>query len=654
MRKLVLSALALAFASSAAQAQTLFTYGGKPVSKQEFLRIYEKNNVNKKSDFSEAALKDYLNLYSLFKMKVSEAERLKIDTVPSIAAELDNYRHQLAKNYLADKEVTNRLVDEAYKRMKEEVHVKHILVSCLPSALPKDTAIAYAKIDSIYKAIISGKADFSKMATEFSDDRGTRELGGDIGYMTGLQTVYSFENAVYNTPVGKVSKPFRTQFGYHIVKILDRRPTRGEVEVQHILLATPKSKGELEVDRARIKADSVELLIKQGVPFDTLVHRYSEDKLSIANNGKLPAFGAGRMVPAFENAAFALKNIGDVSAPVKTDYGYHIIKLLKKIPLQSFEEIQPSLKRKIDNDSRSQVAQTEFMNKIKKAHNFKENPDALLGVIEKVKALPDTGAEANILHAAEYKFMTQPLFELDGHKYLQNDFLSYAENLTHGRLNGPKEAVTRDIYKMYVDKVVTDFEEYSLAERNQDFKNLLDEYRDGIMIFELMDRNVWSKATKDSVGLKAFYQSHLNHYQWDPGFTGSVYRFKDEATAKKGVAILKQGKKVEDLNKALNIDQVPDAFSVQKGHFEFDRFKEVAASDIVAGKPSNATKNSDGTYTVVLADKIFNQPSQKTLDEARGYVSAEYQDTLEKDWSAKLRAKYPLKVDEKVFQSMLK
>lgn len=654
MRKLVLSALAFAFAVASSQAQTLFTYGSKPVSKQEFLRIYEKNNINKKSDFSEPALREYLNLYSLFKMKVNEAEILQLDTVHSIAAELDNYRHQLAKNYLTDKEVSNKLVDEAYNRMKEEVHVEHILISCLPSAVPADTAIAYAKIDSIYKAITSGKADFAKMAQEYSDDRGTRALGGDIGYMTALQTVYPFENAVFNTPVGKISKPFRTQFGYHILKVLDRRPTRGEVQVAHILIATTKSNNGLVQDHAKAKADSVEMLLKQGVPFDTLVKRFSEDRLSIANNGVLAPFGAGRMVPAFENAAFALKNVGDVSAPVHTDYGYHIIKLLKKIPLQSFDSLLPSLKRRIDNDSRSQIAQTEFMNKIKKANGFKEYPAALDEVIEKMKAIPDSGAKANILRASDFSRMSKPMFELGGHKYLQSDFFSYAENLTHGRLNGPREAVTRDIYKMYVENTVTDFEEHTLADRNQDFRNLMEEYRDGIMIFELMDRNVWGKATKDSVGLKAFYESHKDHYQWEPGFTGDVYRFKDKATMTKGLALLQKGKKEEDLNKELNIEQVPDAFSVQKGHYEFSRFKEVPQSDIVVGKPSNAVHNVDGTYTVVVADKVFTQPSQKSLDEARGYVSAEYQDELEKTWSAALRAKYPMKVDEKVFQGMVK
>ncbi|MEO6833410.1 MAG: peptidylprolyl isomerase, partial [Chitinophagaceae bacterium] len=465
---------------------------------------------------------------------------------------------------------------------------------------------------------------------------------------------YPFENAVYNTPVGKVSKPFRTQFGYHIIKVIDRRPTRGEVQVAHILIATPKSKGDLIYNDAKKKADSVELLLKQGVPFDSLVHRFSDDKLSVANNGVLAPFGAGRMVPSFENAAFALKKVGDVSAPIQTEYGYHIIKLLKKIPLQSFDSLLPMLKRRIDNDSRSQIAQTEFMNKIKKAHGFKEFPAALDEVITKIKALPDTGAEANVLRASDFRRMSQPMFELDGHKYLQSDFFSYAENLTHGRLNGPREAVTRDIYKMYVDKTVTDFEEHSLADKNPDFKNLMEEYRDGIMIFELMDRNVWGKATKDSVGLKAFYEAHKDHYQWEPGFTGDVYRFKDNATMTKGLALLQKGKKEEDLNKELNIEQVPDAFSVQKGHYEFSRFKEVPQSDIVAGKPSRAVHNVDGTYTVVVADKVYTQPSQKSLDEARGYVSAEYQDELEKTWSAQLRAKYPVKLDEKVFKSMVK
>ncbi len=655
MRKLVLSCLATGLTALSSNAQTLFTYGGTPVSKQEFLRVYQKNSINKKTDFSEPALREYLDLYSLFKMKVREADAMQLDTMLSISSELDNYRHQLARTYLTDKEVSNRLIQEAYERMKQEVHVTHILISCSPSAPPADTAAAYAKIDSLYKAVTTGKAAFGKLAAQFSDDRGTRETEGDIGYITALQTLYPFENAAYNTPVGKVSAPFRTQFGYHILKVLEKRPARGELRVAHILLATPKSKGEEAVKAARLRADTVEMLLQKGVPFDTLVARYSEDKLSIADHGVLPVFGAGRMVPAFENAAFALKKPGDVSPPVKTDYGYHIIRLISRAPLKPFDSLQDRIKQRMENDSRATIARDQFMAKIKQQHGFKEYPAAMGQLITRVSAIPDTGASANTFRAADFKRMNEPVFELGGHPYLQSDLMSFAETLTRGRLTGPKAAMMGDIYKLYVDRTVNDYEEHHLAENNTDFRSLMEEYRSGIMIFELMDRNVWGKASRDTVGLKAFYNQHQSKYQWEPGFTGAVYHFKDEDALKRGMPLLQKGApKDEELTKILNTESTPDALSLQRGHYEFSRFKEVPQSAIVKGKPSEAVRNADGSYTVVLADNVYTQPTQKTLDEARGYAVAEYQDALEKNWNAQLRAKYPVKLDESVFRSMIK
>lgn len=656
MRKLVLTCLTTGITILSIHAQTLFTYGGMPVSKQEFLRVYQKNSINKKTDFSEPALREYLNLYSLFKMKVHEAEGMKLDTVQSIAAELDNYRHQLSKTYLTDKEVTAKLVNEAYNRMKEEVHVAHILISCPQTANGADTARAYAKIDSIYQAITKGKADFGKMAGQFSDDRGTRENGGDIGYLTSLQTIYPFENAVYGTPIGKVSAPFRTQFGYHIVKVLDKRPARGEVQVAHILIATPKSRGEEGIAAARHRADSLEILLRKGVPFDTLVAHFSEDKLSVADHGVLQPFGAGRMVPAFENAAFALKKPGDISAPVQTEYGFHIIRFIGRTPLKPFDSLKDNINRRIENDGRAQVARDQFMAKIKQQHGFKEYPGALKAVTDRMAALPDTGAHANTFSAADFSRMNAPLFELGGNKYLQSDFVNFAESLTRGRLNGPKTAVVNDIYKLYVERTVNDFEEHHLAETNTDFRNLMEEYRNGIMLFDLMDRNVWGKASRDTVGLKNYYARNPNKWQWEPGFTGAVYHFKNEASMKKGLAILTKNNaaKDEDLYKAINAEGSPDALNIQHSHFEYSRFKDVPASAIAKGKISAPIRAADGSYTIVRADNTFTQSTPKTLDEARGYAVAEYQDALEKSWNAELRAKYPVKVDEQVFRSMVK
>jgi len=654
MRKLVLTCFGIASLITATNAQTLFTFGNTPVSKEDFLRVYQKNSINKQPDFSEAALKEYLDLYSLFRMKVREAELQKLDTLTSIQYELDNYRKQLAKNYLTDDQVVNKLVKEAYERMKEEVHVAHILIMAPQMATGADTVAAYKKADSLYNVLSKGKADFAAVASEFSDDRGTKATGGDLGYITALQTVYPFENAVYSTPVGKVSKPFRSQFGYHIVKVIDRRAAKGEVKVAQILVAIQKSKGEEGEKAAEKRVDSVMTALKQGKPFAELVKKYSDDKYSINDDGVLAPIGVGKVTPEFENAAFGLQKPGDI-AQVRTDYGIHIIKLIEKYPLKPFDSLQPGLKRKIDNDSRAQVARDMFYDKMKQKNGFKEYRENFDEVVQRFMKLPDTGKNANTFNASEFSTMNKPLFELNKKQYLQSDFISYAEDLTRGRLMGPKNAVLRDIYNMYVKTVVNDIEEHRLVDEYPEFKNLMEEYRDGIMLFELMDRNVWGKASKDTAGLKAFYEQNKSHYQWEPGFTGSVYKFKNEKVMKEGLKLLAQkGIKDEDVIKKLNNDSMPDAVTIQRGHYEFSKFKEVPQSAIAAKKVTEPKKNDDGTYTVVRVDEVFNAPTQKSLEDARGYVVAEYQDYLEKTWNEQMRKKYPVKVDNTVFKSMVK
>lgn len=651
MRKLVLTCLTAGVITSPAFAQTLFTYGPYSVSKEDFLKVYKKNSIGKSPDMTDTALRSYLDLYALFRMKVAEADKQKLDTIPSIDHELDSYRKQLAKNYLTDEQVTNKLIREAYDRMKEDVHAAHILISCPPGS---DTVIAYRKIDSIYKVIESKKADFETMASEFSDDKGSKANGGDIGYFSALQTVYPFENAAYTTPVGKVSAPFRTQFGYHIVKVLDRRPDRGQVKVAQILIATPKSKGEEGVAIGKRRADSVEMLLRQGARFSTLVMKYSDDQYSLADSGVMKPFGSGKMVANFEAAAFALKKPGDISEPVKTDYGYHIIKLIEKYPLQPYDSIASQLKHKVENDSRAQTAREHFFNKIKEKNGFKEYPENIREVSEKLVAIPDTGAEAKMIKIDKFNYMTKPVFTLAGKNYLQNDFVKYMDNLVHGRINGPKSAVVHDAYKLYVDNVVNDFEEHKLVEENPEFKSLMEEYRDGIMLFELMDRNVWSKASHDTVGLKAFYEQHKNKYMWEPGFEGSVYKFKNKQSMDTGLVLIKAGKYTdEQIAKELNTSASPDRVSIQRGRYEFSRFKDATLPELQSNK-IKIINHGNGSYTVISAKEVYAAPAPKTLDEARGYVVAEYQDYLEKQWNEKMRHEYPMKINEKVFKSMVK
>ena len=393
-------------------------------------------------------------------------------------------------------------------------------------------------------------------------------------------------------------------------------------------------------------------MLKGGASFEELVKKYSDDNYSKNEDGVLKPFGVGRMVPAFESAAFALKKPGDISEPVKTDYGFHIIKLIAKIPLAPYDTLYPSLKHKVENDSRAQTARDHFFAKIKEKNGFKENTENIAEVSNKLMATPDTGKMGKTFKADDYKHMTKTVFTLAGKNYTQADFVRYTETLTHGKLNGPKNAVIHDAYNMYVNSVVNDFEEHKLVEENPEFKNLMEEYRDGIMLFELMDRNVWSKAAKDSAGLKTFYESHNGKYMWEPGFEGAVYKFKNKAAFDTGMVMMKAGSMTdEQLAKALNTQSNPDRVSIQRGHYEFSRFKDATQAELQKDK-MKVIAATTGQYTVIVAKEVYTTSTPKSLDEARGYVVAEYQDYLEKKWNEKMRSEYPVKVNDKVFKSM--
>lgn len=655
MRKLSLTCSIVLLLANTVFAQTLFTYGKYPVDKKEFVRVYEKNAINKKPDYSRQALREYLDLYALFKMKVKEAELQQIDTISSIQYELDNYRKQLASQYLTDEDVKEKQVEEAYERMTENIKVAHIMIMSSPMAPAKDTVAPYKTIDSLYKAA-KGGADFAKLAEAYSDDKSSAVNGGDLGYLTALQTVYAFENVMYATPEGEVSKPFRTQYGYHILKVIDRKPSEGEVEVAQIMIAAPESKGPEARKEAKKEAEEVLTKLKKGADFKKLVAEYSDDNYSKDNDGVLKKFGAGSYVPAFEDAAFGLKKKGDLSAIVETEYGFHILKLINKYPVLPYDSVKVQLAKQVERDERAQIAKEIYYKKIKEKNNFKEYGDN----VKKLKGtfadmIPSEGEDANSFAASDFKGPDYVLFKLKGQEYKASDLLEYAEDVTRGRVMGPKEAIYDNIYDNYVTKVVTDIEEQNLIDENPEFKNLMQEYRDGIMLFELMDRNVWGKASKDTTGLKEYYESKKDAYKWGPGFRGAVYTFKNKEQMERAEKIMfDAGMTDEKLIEVMNTKETPDAVSIQRGYYEYAKHKDIKQSTIESGESTPPQRNENGTISVTYPRAVFSQGTTKTLDEARGYVIAEYQDYLEQSWNEKLREKYPVKVNEDVFNSMVK
>lgn len=658
MKKILYSLALLGFVGigSTAMAQkssdpVLFTYGGKEVGKNEFLRMYTKNINNQKPDFSEKALREYLTLYSRFKMKVAEAEKLRMDTLPNIQSELGTYKKQLAKTYLTDNEMTDKLVKEAYDRMKKDVRVAHILVN-VPRGTD-DTAAAYKKIDSIYKAAQQG-VDFAALAKSLSEDKPSAAKGGDVGYFTAMQIpAYNFENMAYNTPIGGISLPFRTVFGYHIVKKLEERPARGEIQVSQIMINTKKSEGEAGAAVAKQRVDSILTALRKGASFELMVERFSDDKFSKNTKGMLATFGVGQMVPEFEDAAFNLKKPGDLSDPVRTEYGYHIIRLEKKVPLRPFDTLKNDLKKRVERDGRIDVARDMYTYKIKQKLNYKDDASALM---ELINAIPDSTLRNGSFKGSDYGRFTKSLFQMTGTVFTQADFANYIQDYTKGKIYGAKELTLKSLFKNYSEKALYDYQENKLIDENEEYRNLLTEYRDGIMLFELTDRKVWSKASQDTSGLDRFYQANKAKYMWPANLVkANLYRAQDEEYAKRVIKALNDpgvNATQEEVGKAANGDGAQNRVVYESGKFERNRFPEKLKLE--AGKYAPYYRNDDGSYSIVDVKELYDTPTQKTLSEARGYVISDYQEFLEKQWIADLEATYPLVVKEGTLKSMVK
>jgi len=631
-----------------ANAQNLINIGNNKVSKEDFLKIYQKNTVNGKVDYSEKAINEYLDLYTLFRMKVAEANEMQLDTFRNVQLEIENYRNQLAQSYLTDKTINEKLLKQAHERSKEEVEVAHILIATPPN---KDEKLAAQKIDSIYQQLTSKKATFEDLAKQFSEDKMSAVNGGNIGYLTTLQTDYLFEDAAYNTPVGQYSKPFKTKYGYHIVKVKNRRKSEGQVQVQQILVHLTPASGEQGKKAADAKLASIQADIKAGKNFDVLVTQYSDDKYSKNNNGLLEPFGAGEKTAAFENAAFGLKKVGDISAPIQTEYGYHIFKLVKKIPVPSLEDSRESLNRKIEIDERSSVAKKKAFDDVKKQIGFKENHQELKKITDAVAANPELAKKFDV---AEFPTFTATLFEINKKPYTQKDFIAYTSELTRGRIQGnnPEKTIS-DLYEMYSNKIVKEAQMDNLYKTNAEYRALLAEYQDGILLFDLMERNVWNKASTDTAGLNMYYEKNKAKYVWKPSFEGKVFQSGNSEEMNELYNRVNKGEAIMDVYNDMSSRQnKPAKISMQEGRFELFKFN-TTPDQFVAEKPTKPFLNST-SYTVVFPSKVIAVEEVKSLGDARGFVVADYQDYLEKEWNASLKKKYPVKVDEKVLSTIIK
>ncbi|HTA83625.1 MAG TPA: peptidylprolyl isomerase [Bacteroidia bacterium] len=624
--------------------QVLMTVGTRPVSLQEFKAMYYKN-LPKDSAKSKKALDNYLSLYTEFRLKVNAAIDARLDTTPSFKQEMNEYRQKLADPYMRDTAVQNNLVKEAYERMKTDVQASHILIKLSTDALPADTLAAYNKALKIREDIVKKQITFEEAAKKYSMDDRSASHGGEIGYFTALETYYPFENALYNTKVGDISMPIHTPLGYHLIKVTDKKVDAGQILVAHIMIRTPVKMQAADSLKLKTKIDSLYMLVKQGQDFADLAKKYSQDPSSGKHGGALPWFGVGRMPAPFEVAAFSLKNVGDVSAPIRTAYGWHIVKLLGKKGVPAFNDsVKESITSKVLRDDRSEQSVNALVREIKQKYEFKEDPKAK----EDFYKVVDETFYTNKWTVDKAKDLTKTMFTLGGKSITQQDFAQYlSHNQVTGENKGGEVAVNR-LYPKFVKEQCLKFKNDRLEKEYPSFAEMIDEYRDGILLFDITDKMVWTKALKDTTGLKAYHEQHKNAYMWGERADASIFTCSDEKVAKEVKKLIKEGKTDKEILAAVNAKDANSA-SVQGNMYE-KKDNAMVDANWKQGISENQTVN--GKIVFVDVRKIV-PPTPKSLDDVRGMVTTDYQNYLMSQWLTELRSKYPVTVNQQVLGQVM-
>ena len=622
----------------------LFTVDGKPVNVSEFNYIYSKTN-GAKADFSQASIMEYLDLYTRFKMKVARAREMQLDTIPSLQEELAGYRRQLADSYLTDREVSDKLVKEVYDRMMKDVAVSHILVKIEGN----DTIKAYNTIKDALARVTKGDK-FEDVAKAVSQDATSKDKGGYIGFLTAMlpEGFYGFESALYNTPVGKTSGIVRSPMGYHIIKVNEQRTARGEVEVSHILLR--KKKDGVDVTNVKERIDALYADLKSGKSFDELATKFTDDQGSQSRAGYLGFFGIGRYEPGFEDAAFALEKDGEISKPYESSIGWHIILRKSRKGIEPYDVVKSRLKARIQRDSRFELARTAMVERIKSEAKFTEGVAAR----DKFIATLDSSFLTYSYKVPE-NLPKDKLLSFGGTTTTVGEWATWLNESANKRinysmqLNNNTTEVAKKLYGEFVIDKALGYEETQLDKKYPDFKNLMREYEEGILLFEAIKQNVWDKASQDTVGLEKFFAQNKSKYNWDERASLIYYTVSDSAKAD-SMKIRKYAEKHTPQDVLKKFNKKGEAVKFREETLERGKSKVLDPSVWKAGA---IVTNAKEPLNFMKVEKIMPK-SPKALKDARGYVVADYQEFLEKEWMNELTAKYKVEVNKDVLKSIIK
>lgn len=624
----------------------VMTVNGEQVTKSEFLQVYLKNNDDPKYD--KESLDEYMELYKKFKLKVAEAEALGYDTIPSLKRELKGYKEQLSHPYLIDSSKTNELLKEAYNRMKYEIKASHILINVTPDASPADTLKAYNKALELKKRIEKGE-DFGNVAAGpgGSEDPSAKVNKGNLGYFTAFQMVYPFETAAYNLKVGEISMPTRSSFGYHIIKVTDKRDARGTMTASHIMVVLAQDASESDITNAEKKITEIYQQLENGDGFEKLARLYSDDQGSKAKGGQLPPFGSGtnqRMVTEFEDAAFALKNDGDYSRPFRTDYGFHIVQRNEYSPLGSFAELKPQIQQKLNRGDRANQSEKAFIAKLKEENSFKDKGSKRLPwFYENIDSTVfKKNWESPVLKKNKW------MFKYNDTKYDMLSFMNYMAS-SKKTAQMPVEKFVDEKYKEWQAAEIMNDEKSRLEEKYPAYKALMQEYHDGVLLYEIMKDKVWDKAIKDTVGLKKYFEANLDQYQWPARVEAIIY-----SSSKK--EMLLEAKLLNDIDTLSMFDVLNKVnadsqlnLEAQNGKFVQSENPILANKDLKVGA-NDIFKEGDKFYLIIVEENLKAGP--KAIREARGAVIQAYQEDLETKWLNELSKKHSITVNNEALYSI--
>jgi peptidyl-prolyl cis-trans isomerase SurA len=639
--------LALNFGSFAqnTKKELLFSIDDKPYYTDEFSRVYNKN-IDLVKDESQKDLNQYLELFVGYKLKINKANKIGLQNNVKYINELKSYRTQLSKNYTSDVKVTKALIEEGYTRSQKEIRASHILITVDENAIPADTLKAYNQTLDIRKRALSGE-NFETLAEKLSQDPSSKENKGDLGYFSAFRMVYAFETAAYKTKVGEISMPIRTRFGYHLVKVTDSRNNRGEVTVAHIMIMKPTSDVSADAEKAKSTIQDIYTKLKQGENFESLAGQFSEDKTSAVKGGLLPRFASGQLSSEeFESIAFGLSKPQEYSQPFQSQFGWHIVKLIERHPVKTFQESEKELDSKIRKDDRSRLLTKSLNEKVRKKYKFLRNEKVYKDIVAIVN---DKFYNAEWTLPKDLKEYNESILTIESKKISERAFLSNLESQQKSKIKiKPIAKLVDFLYKNFEDEQLVNYYNDNLENEFPEFANVIEEYRDGLLLFDLMEKEIWDKAKQDTLGLKKYYEANKAKYQWKNRVEVLVASSTKKDMVTSASKLLKNNTTADKIKESLNTKDIVNIMikeeTVEEGTNNFPKngTNKLGVSDIYQDKEF---------YFVNKVKKIM-PAGAKTLEEARGRVINDYQQYLEDNWVSELKKEFKVSVNQDVFERL--